>query len=121
MTAILIRVAVLAAAAVGVMGLVHLWSRRPLRVGTTFGPGLWVVTGPACSMCEQLAGRLRNRQVAARFVRYDDAVVRRLGVRSLPTVLVSGADGRILARRSGRLAVEHLDDLIDLAADRSSS
>lgn len=89
-----------------------LWERRPTsRVGA--GPGVTLVTGPDCRMCTQAVEVLGRHGVEPRLV--DAAEASGLGVRSVPTVFVTGSDGALLLRRSGRTVITDAIRIAELA------
>ncbi|MGH9053696.1 MAG: hypothetical protein ACRDWX_11895 [Acidimicrobiia bacterium] len=86
--------------------------RRPRRNLSALSPGLTVLTRPHCHLCDRLLTALRQNEVRPHLV---EGAPEELGIRSLPTVLVVGADGEVVARRSGTAALRDLAVLIRLA------
>jgi hypothetical protein len=106
------RLVVLAIALGGAWVIVHLWERRrPSWVG--FPPGITVITGPDCGLCGPAVAAFRRAGIEPMVV--DVAAVGNAVYRSLPTALVVDGGGRILAARSGRLAVSEAAALAALA------
>jgi hypothetical protein len=85
--------------------------RRPRRNHSALSPGLTVLTRPHCHLCDRLLTALRQNDVP----HLVEGSPEELGIRSLPTVLVVGADGEVVARRSGAAALRDLAVLIRLA------
>ncbi len=86
--------------------------RRPRRM--RLDPGITVLTGPDCRLCDPLVAALD--EVDADYRLWD---VTRTGapisVRALPTVLVADRDGDVVLRRAGRSAIVDLATILDVA------
>ena len=101
-----------------------LWRRRMrrLQAGPAVEPTVpaslvdgaertWVLfTTPWCASCRPVEERLRESDPDAQFVTIDATkhahVARALAVRSAPTALLAGGDGRVQARLVGPEAVD---------------
>ncbi len=110
MNDVAVRVSVL----VGVVGLgwaaLARWERRrPRRAVLGLPPGLVVVVGDGCPLCPAAVRRLRQAGPGVTVIDGHDPRVRGLGIRSVPTALVVGSDGRPLLRRSGRSVLADAD------------
>lgn len=104
------RIALLALVVTLAWVIVQLWERRrPVLAGLQ--PGITVITGPDCRLCDPAVAALRRAGVEPAIV--DVADLGDAGYRSLPTAVVVDRAGRIVAARSGRLAVS---DAATLAA-----
>jgi hypothetical protein len=104
MTGLLLRVMLLVAAVVGV-GLILRLTLSAGRRRVALPAGLVLVTGPDCKLC---APALRALQAAgADPIVVDVSAVREVVglVTSLPTALVVGDGGAVLARRAGRSVI----------------
>lgn len=101
----MVRLVLVAAVVVLAWSAVAMWERRRpgLRNRSGLLPGVTLVTGPGCRLCDAAEAALRRHQVTSRRVtvdRFPD-----LGVRAVPTVLVADRRGRLVLRRSGRAAI----------------
>ena len=81
---------------------VAIWERRPMTRAVA-GPGVTLITGADCRICGQALAALQHHGVSPRLM--DVAEAAHLGVRSIPTVVITGADGTVILRRSGRTVV----------------
>ncbi|MEX2653817.1 MAG: hypothetical protein WD532_02185 [Acidimicrobiia bacterium] len=84
---------------------------RSLRVQ----PGITVFTGPDCRLCPPLIAALDAAGAEYRTIDVSVSGLR-VGVRSLPTVVVADARGDIALRRSGRSAVVDVDTILAVAS-----
>ena len=77
--------------------------RRPGRVRTTahLAPGITVFVAPGCRLCGPAIDALHRAAATPDIVRAPDGAFDELRVRSVPTAVVVGEGGRVLARRSG--------------------
>lgn len=73
--------------------------------------GVTLVTGPDCRLCDAALQAARRAGLEVTEVDVRHPVARRLGVRSLPTLVVADPGGRIRLRRSGRAAVSEIPRL----------
>lgn len=75
-------------------------------------PGLWLFTAPYCHRCVQLRGRLDSMRPAVAYETVDVCerpdLVRALDIRSAPTLLAIGDNGRLLDRLAGNYTDEGL-------------
>lgn len=85
------------------------------RIGTgrpqDVPPGLVVVTGPECRWCDRLLNVLQARGINYRLLDHSQAATQGIVVSSLPTALVIANDGNVTMRRSGRAALEDVDEI----------
>lgn len=116
MTGWALRLLVLGAVVSSAFLVAWLWSRRNPRVesgGLT--PGLTVITGPDCRLCDPAVAALHRAGAVVTIVD-DEGLRARLKVRSLPTAVVVAAGGEIVARRSGRAVIDDALALAEAAA-----
>lgn len=109
---ILVAVVVLALVVVAVLERV-----RPRRV--TMSPGITLVTGPDCRLCDLVRAGLEARGALHTTVAAGD-LPPTMRVRALPTVLVADAAGAVVMRRSGRSAVTDLTAIVNADAARAT-
>jgi hypothetical protein len=100
-----------------VSGVVVVWladrrQRRRPRARTQLTQGIALVVTPACRLCDAVRRRLQELQVPHAIVRADDARLGPLSLRSAPVLLRIDHEGRVAVMRSGRAAIEQLDDVI---------
>jgi hypothetical protein len=81
--------------------------------GTAVGPGITVVTGPDCHLCDSVVAALDA--AGAPYLLATTSDIAGLTVRSLPTVLVADRFGEVLLRRSGRAAVIDMAIILSVA------
>lgn len=105
--AVLVLVLGLAWLAVGV------WERLPASPRRTLSAGLTLVTGADCRLCPQAIAAVGDAGIPVSIIDITDAPDP--GIRSIPTAFVTDADGRVIARRSGRSAVTAMPELISIA------
>jgi len=115
MTGLVIRGVVLAAVVLGAFIAVRLWERRRGRVSSGFAPGITVVTGPDCRLCEPALDAIRSGGTEPSIV--DIATGRRaLGpISSLPVAVVASANGNLVLRRSGRSVITDAAEIVRAA------
>lgn len=89
----------------GAFAAVALTARRnPSGTAPSLAPGLTLISGPGCRLCEPAVQALRR--AGARVEVTEDPELREaLSVRALPTALVVDADGEVIMRRSGRAVI----------------
>lgn len=88
------------------------WQRRRPRARTRLTHGIAVVVTPACRLCDALRLRLDELGIPHRTIAADDARLGDLSVRSAPALLRVGRSGRVEAMRTGRAALEQLDEIV---------
>ena len=112
----LVILAAVVAAAFGAVWLAGRSSRRSPAAG--LGSGLVVVTGADCRWCDRLLAALAHRHPGRGVTIIDVRTAGEAGltVRSVPTALVVGDEGRVIMRRTGPAAVADLDRLVEEAA-----
>lgn len=93
--------------------LVSWLQRRPVSGESGFAPGVTVFTGPGCALCGPVVHALGRVGVEPLLV--DVTVQPAPGIRSLPTVVVADATGRVQLRRSGRAALDDVPRIADLS------
>ncbi len=103
------RLFLVVGAIVAAYALVWLVERIRLRRRIGLSPGITLVTAQGCRLCPAVESAL-----AAASPRIVDAS-RLPEVRSVPTVLVVDAGGRITMRRSGRAALTDVPALLEAA------
>jgi hypothetical protein len=81
--------------------------------GAAVGPGITVVTGPNCHLCDSAVAALDA--AGAPYLLATSSDIAGLTVRSLPTVLVADRFGEVLLRRSGRAAVIDMAIILSVA------
>jgi hypothetical protein len=101
----MLRAGILIVVMGGAFAAVALTSRRnPGVAKMVLAPGLTLVSGPGCRLCEPAVQALRR--AGARVEVTEDAELRdSLSVRALPTAFVVAADGEVIMRRSGRAVI----------------
>ena len=99
----ILRLLILSLVVVLAWGVVWISERWRGRARTGLEPGLLLVTGEGCTLCGPAVAALESAGRQYRTV--DASAVPHLGVRSVPTLLLVGGDGHVVARRSGRAAV----------------
>lgn len=120
MTALLLRAIVLAAVIFGGFVAVRFWERRTGRVSSGLVPGVTVVTGPDCRLCEPALEAIRAGGIEPAIV--DIATGRReLGpISSLPVAVVASRNGDLVLRRSGRSVITDAPAIARAALDASA-
>lgn len=106
---IVVVVVVVVAARLAVM----VWERRRAPSLRALGAGLTLVTGPDCRLCPLAVAAVGEAGIQVAIVDIADAADP--SIRSIPTAFVTDADGRVIARRSGRSAIAAMPELISLA------
>jgi hypothetical protein len=110
MTGLLLRVVLLVAAVLGI-GLILRLALNAGRSRISLAPGLVLVTGPDCQLCAPALRALRAAGVDPIVVDVSD-VREVVGlVTALPTALVVGDGGAVLARRAGRSVITDAETL----------
>jgi hypothetical protein len=110
MTGLVVRVALLVVAVVGV-GLILRLTLNAGRRRVSLPAGLVLVTGPDCKLCAPALRALRAAGVNPTVVDVSDAPDVVGLVTSLPTALVVGDRGAVLARRAGRSVITDAETL----------
>lgn len=105
------RLAILALVLSAAWLLIWLWERRTTAT-PALRPGITVVTGPQCALCEPVVRAIRRADPEADLRVVDVAQMEDASIRSLPTVFVVDEVGELRLRRSGRAA---LDDAVVIA------
>ncbi len=119
MTGWALRLLLLALVLAGAFLVAWVWSRRNPRVESDgLAPGLTVITGPDCRLCDPAVAALRRAGAVVTIVD-DEALRAQLKVRSLPTAVVVTAGGEIVARRSGRAVIDDAAALAEAASARA--
>lgn len=98
-----LRLVLLALTLAAAFGGAALFQRRRPRARTGLPPGLVLVTGPGCGLCEPARQALLRAGIEP--ITVDVGEAPDVGVRSLPTLLGVDEEGRVVWRRSGRAAV----------------
>lgn len=106
---VVVVVVVVGAARLAVMA----WERRRVQSPRRLGTGLTLVTGADCRLCPLAVAAVGDAGIPVSIV--DIADTADPGIRSIPTAIVTDADGRVIARRSGRSAIASMPELISLA------
>ena len=120
----IVRLALLMAVLAGgsAMGLLGRWAaQRRDPVGgdhaVDLAPGLWLLTAPYCHRCERLRDRLESIRPVVAYGTVDVCerpdLVRALDIRSAPTLLAIGADGRVQDQIAGDATEDGLERLLD--------
>jgi hypothetical protein len=112
-TAILLRLVLLAAVGGSAWLLAGWWQRRTGRNQPGLPVGLTLVTGPGCALCGPVERALRRAGATPVVIDVTAAMLPGPPIRSLPVAMVIGAGGEVVMRRAGRSA---LDDAGILAA-----
>lgn len=107
------RVALVLSAVVAAWLLLALWERRTTAPARPLVTGLTLVTGADCRLCPLAVAAVDGAGIPVSII--DIAEAADPSIRSIPTAFVADADGRVLARRSGRSAVTGMSELISLA------
>lgn len=89
------------------------WERRRVPSPRRPVPGLTLVTGADCRLCPLAVAAVGDAGIPVSIVDIADAADP--SIRSIPTAFVADADGRVIARRSGRSAIAAMPELISLA------
>ena len=105
MTGLVVRALVLVVVVVGAFWFVGVGERRRGRGRGGFPPGLVLVTGAECTLCEPAKRALRAAGAEPRTIDIADLDRETLAVSALPVALIVGSDGEILMRRSGRSVI----------------
>jgi hypothetical protein len=101
-------------AAIGVAWVtVAIWERRRVSSHRPLASGLTLVTGADCRLCPLAVAAVGQAGIPVSIVDISDAADP--SIKSIPTALVADADGRVIARRSGRSAITAMPELISLA------
>lgn len=115
MTALALRATVLALVVLGAFVAVRLWEQRRGRVTTGLAPGVTLVTGPDCRLCEPALEAIRAGGVEPTIVDVEHGR-RVLGsIASLPVAVVAASDGSLVMRRAGRSVITDATDLVSAA------
>ncbi len=93
--------------------LLSLWERRSTSPARPLVSGLTLITGADCRLCPLALAAVVDAGIRVSIVDIADAADS--SIRSIPTAFVADADGRVLARRSGRSAITGMPELISLA------
>ena len=105
MTGLLIRALLLTFVVVAAFWAVGLGERRRGRGRAGLAPGLLLVTGAGCTLCEPAKRALRAAGAEPRTIDIADVDRTAVAVSALPVALIIGADGEIVMRRSGRSVI----------------
>lgn len=108
------RAVVLALVVAGAFLVVRV-SERVRPRGRSLRPGITVVTGPDCRLCDQVLAQLDQRGVTHRQVDVADLACG-ITIRAVPTVLVADRGGDVVLRRSGKSAIADIDVIASVAA-----
>lgn len=125
------RVAVLLAvlAAGSAVGLLGRWAtqRKALAAGdhaVDLDPGLWLFTAPYCHRCVRLRDRLDSIRPVVAYETVDVCerpdLVRALDIRSAPTLLAIGADGRVQDQLAGDVTEDGLAQVVQAGTAASA-
>lgn len=97
--------------------IVFLWERRRFAAPNLM-PGITVVAGPHCNLCDPVVTAIRNADSNATLRVVDVSQVTDGTVRSLPTVFVVDESGELVLRRSGRSALADAAELARVSRER---
>ena len=111
------RLAILALVLSAVWLGIWLWERRRVT-GPELLPGITVVDGPHCKLCEPVVNAIRNADPEAELRIVDIGQMDDATIRSLPTVFVVDMDGNQVMRRSGRSALTDAETIARVARER---
>ncbi len=112
MIEVVLRVALLVGLAAVASLAVGRWERRPGDTPAGLRPGVTVITGPDCRLCDPVVRALRRAGAEPWVVDVAELPPGALGASSLPVAVVVDAGGQVVLRRAGRAA---LDDATALA------
>ncbi len=82
------------------------WQRRSAAAAPVMRPGLTVITGPGCHLCEPVVRELRRVGADPWVVDVAELPPGTAGASSLPVAVVVDGDGKVVLRRAGRAALE---------------
>jgi hypothetical protein len=120
MTGLVLRVALLAVAVFSV-GLILRLALNAGRRRVSLPTGLVLVTGPDCKLCAPALRALRAAGADPTVVDVADARESVGLVTSLPTALVVGDGGAVLARRAGRSVITDVETLAEASSAAAAS
>ena len=116
---VVIRVALVALVLAAAWTAAAVLERHRGRRGGGLSPGVTLVTGPDCRLCEPAERALSEHGVAFETVDLSAVRERIGGVMSLPVALVVGDDGSIRLRRAGRSVITDAAEIAAAVAPRA--
>ncbi len=92
------------------------WERRLGAPEPGLPPGLVVITGPGCRLCDPVVRELRRAGAEPRILDIAEVPPGAVGASSLPVAMVVDAAGRVVLRRAGRAALDAARELAGAVA-----
>jgi hypothetical protein len=115
MTGLVLRSVVLAIVVFAAFVAVRLWERRGGRASPGLAPGITVVTGPHCRLCEPALDAIRTGGGEPDVVDIAQGRLVLGPISSLPVAVVASPDGTLVLRRSGRSVITDAGDIVRAA------
>jgi hypothetical protein len=111
----LIRVLLVSALLGMAYGAIRVIERRSHLTTSPFRPGLTLVVGPGCTLCEPAERALKAFGALPEIIDVSDAPPAVVSL-SLPIAIVTNRDGAVVMQRSGRSAIVDASEIAESAA-----